>query len=72
MNILFQAMNTTYYVLYFSGTGVSLSVLAVGFLLSAQASPPVNFHPSDPTSLNSTCTHYGYVSGPHLMHTSPV
>ncbi|KAK3558876.1 hypothetical protein QTP86_032138 [Hemibagrus guttatus] len=42
------------------GTAVSLSVLAVGFLLSAQASPPVNFHPSDPTSLNSTCTHYGF------------
>ncbi|XP_036431884.1 solute carrier family 2 member 13b isoform X1 [Colossoma macropomum] len=42
------------------GTGVSLSVLAVGFLLSAQASPPVTFHPSDPSSLNSTCTHYGF------------
>ncbi|XP_053372468.1 solute carrier family 2 member 13b isoform X1 [Clarias gariepinus] len=42
------------------GTGVSLSVLAVGFLLSAQASPPVTFHPSDPTSLNTTCTHYGF------------
>ncbi|XP_060742148.1 solute carrier family 2 member 13b isoform X2 [Tachysurus vachellii] len=43
-----------------TGTAVSLSVLAVGFLLSAQTSPPVNFHPSDPTSLNSTCTHYRF------------
>ncbi|MCI4381779.1 hypothetical protein PGIGA_G00255840 [Pangasianodon gigas] len=42
------------------GTGVSLSVLAVGFLLSAQTSPPVTFQPSDPTSPNSTCTHYGF------------
>ncbi|XP_060770919.1 solute carrier family 2 member 13b isoform X2 [Neoarius graeffei] len=41
------------------GTGISLSVLAVGFLLSAQASPPVNFYPSDPTS-NSTCAQYGF------------
>ncbi|XP_046715192.1 solute carrier family 2 member 13b isoform X2 [Silurus meridionalis] len=40
------------------GTSVSLSVLAVGFLLSAQASPPVN--PLDPTAPNSTCSHYGF------------
>ncbi|XP_049330604.1 solute carrier family 2 member 13b isoform X1 [Astyanax mexicanus] len=39
------------------GTTVSLSVLAVGFLLSAQASPPVTIHP---TSLNTTCSHYGF------------
>ncbi|XP_076863681.1 solute carrier family 2 member 13b isoform X2 [Brachyhypopomus gauderio] len=42
------------------GTSGSLFVLAVGFLLSAQGSPPVTFHPSAPTSLNSTCTHYGF------------
>ncbi|XP_030646390.1 solute carrier family 2 member 13b [Chanos chanos] len=41
------------------GTGLSLMVLAVGFLLSAQASPPVTFHPSDPNLLNSTCVRYG-------------
>lgn len=52
-------------VLHFSGTGISLSVLAVGFLLSAQASPPVNFYPSDPTS-NSTCAQYGWV-GQYLI-----
>ncbi|XP_019895925.1 solute carrier family 2 member 13b isoform X2 [Esox lucius] len=41
------------------GTGLSLIVLAVGFLLSAQHSPPVTLHPSGP-SLNSTsCTLYG-------------
>lgn len=65
-------MCTPYCVLSFSGTGVSLSVLAVGFLLSAQASPPVNLHPTDPTSLNSTCTHYRSVSSPYFMLTSTV
>ncbi|KAM4618491.1 proton myo-inositol cotransporter-like isoform 1-T2 [Polymixia lowei] len=38
------------------GTGLSLTVLAVGFLLSAQNSPPVTLQPSD--ALNSTCTLY--------------
>ncbi|RVE71275.1 hypothetical protein OJAV_G00050200 [Oryzias javanicus] len=39
------------------GTGLSLALLAVGFLLSAQSSPPVTFHPVDPN--NSTCRLYG-------------
>ncbi|XP_013881951.1 proton myo-inositol cotransporter isoform X2 [Austrofundulus limnaeus] len=38
------------------GTGLSLTLLAVGFLLSAQNSPPVTFHPVDPH--NSTCRLY--------------
>lgn len=38
------------------GTALSLIVLAVGFLLSAQNSPPVTLHP---TILNSTCNIYG-------------
>ncbi|XP_039512627.1 solute carrier family 2 member 13b isoform X2 [Pimephales promelas] len=41
------------------GTAVSLMVLAAGFLLSAQASPPVTFHPTDSLH-NSTCIHYGF------------
>ncbi|XP_047209577.1 proton myo-inositol cotransporter-like isoform X1 [Girardinichthys multiradiatus] len=39
------------------GTGLSLTLLAVGFLLSAQNSPPVTLHPVD--SYNSTCRLYG-------------
>ncbi|TKS73915.1 Proton myo-inositol cotransporter [Collichthys lucidus] len=39
------------------GTGLSLTLLAVGFLLSAQNSPPVTLHPVD--SQNSTCRLYG-------------
>uniref|UniRef100_A0A3P8T969 Proton myo-inositol cotransporter n=2 Tax=Amphiprion percula TaxID=161767 RepID=A0A3P8T969_AMPPE len=38
------------------GTGLSLALLAVGFLLSAQNSPPVTLHPVD--SQNSTCRLY--------------
>ncbi|KAM3870150.1 proton myo-inositol cotransporter-like [Diretmus argenteus] len=38
------------------GTGLGLTVLAVGFLLSAQNSPDITLHPVDP--LNSTCTSY--------------
>ncbi|XP_041852292.1 proton myo-inositol cotransporter-like isoform X2 [Melanotaenia boesemani] len=38
------------------GTGLSLTLLAVGFLLSAQHSPPVTLHPVD--SHNSTCRLY--------------
>ncbi|XP_048113947.1 solute carrier family 2 member 13b isoform X2 [Alosa alosa] len=41
------------------GTALSLAVLAVGFLLSAQLSPPVNFHPIGPV-LNSSCTQYSF------------
>ncbi|XP_041794925.1 proton myo-inositol cotransporter-like isoform X3 [Chelmon rostratus] len=39
------------------GTGLSLTLLAVGFLLSAHNSPPVSLHPVD--SQNSTCRLYG-------------
>ncbi|XP_040894708.1 proton myo-inositol cotransporter-like isoform X2 [Toxotes jaculatrix] len=39
------------------GTGLSLTLLAVGFLLSAQNSPPITLHPVDPQ--NSTCGQYG-------------
>ncbi|XP_052453881.1 proton myo-inositol cotransporter-like isoform X2 [Carassius gibelio] len=45
------------------GTAVSLMVLAAGFLLSAQASPPVTFHPNDPSLHNSTCITYGCSNG---------
>ncbi|XP_075868210.1 proton myo-inositol cotransporter [Nelusetta ayraudi] len=37
------------------GTCLSLSLLAIGFLLSAQHSPSVTFHPTDPAFTNSTC-----------------
>lgn len=40
------------------GTFLSLGLLAVGFLLSAQHSPPVTFHPLDPAMVNSTCSKY--------------
>ncbi|XP_033941112.1 proton myo-inositol cotransporter-like isoform X2 [Pseudochaenichthys georgianus] len=39
------------------GTGLSLTVLAFGFLMSAQYSPPITLHPVDPQNL--TCTLYG-------------
>ncbi|KAM9753297.1 proton myo-inositol cotransporter-like isoform 2-T4 [Menidia menidia] len=39
------------------GTALSLTLLAVGFLLSAQNSPPVTLHPFNPH--NSTCRLYG-------------
>lgn len=39
-----------------AGTGLSLSLLAAGFLLSAQNSPAITLHPADP--LNSTCRQY--------------
>uniref|UniRef100_A0A8C2DFX9 Solute carrier family 2 member 13b n=1 Tax=Cyprinus carpio TaxID=7962 RepID=A0A8C2DFX9_CYPCA len=42
------------------GTAASLMVLAAGFLLSAQAYPPVTFHPNDPSLHNSTCITYGF------------
>uniref|UniRef100_A0A8C2DFX1 Solute carrier family 2 member 13b n=1 Tax=Cyprinus carpio TaxID=7962 RepID=A0A8C2DFX1_CYPCA len=44
----------------YSGTAASLMVLAAGFLLSAQAYPPVTFHPNDPSLHNSTCITYGF------------
>ncbi|XP_044048364.1 proton myo-inositol cotransporter-like isoform X2 [Siniperca chuatsi] len=40
------------------GTALSLTLLAVGFLLSAQNSPPITLHPVD--SQNSTCRLYGF------------
>ncbi|XP_032444667.1 proton myo-inositol cotransporter-like [Xiphophorus hellerii] len=41
-----------------TGTCLSLSLLAVGFLMSAQHSPPVTVHPLDPVLANSTCSKY--------------
>ncbi|XP_035465862.2 proton myo-inositol cotransporter isoform X1 [Scophthalmus maximus] len=41
-----------------AGTCLSLSLLATGFLISAQHSPPVSFHPLDPAMANSTCSKY--------------
>ncbi|KAK5621651.1 hypothetical protein CRENBAI_023916 [Crenichthys baileyi] len=40
------------------GTCLSLSLLAIGFLMSAQHSPPVTVHPLDPVMANSTCSKY--------------
>uniref|UniRef100_A0A673ISY9 Proton myo-inositol cotransporter-like n=1 Tax=Sinocyclocheilus rhinocerous TaxID=307959 RepID=A0A673ISY9_9TELE len=37
-------------------TVLSLCILSVGFLLSAQHSPPVTLHLTDPTTPNSSCT----------------
>uniref|UniRef100_A0A671SCJ7 Proton myo-inositol cotransporter n=1 Tax=Sinocyclocheilus anshuiensis TaxID=1608454 RepID=A0A671SCJ7_9TELE len=39
-----------------TGTVLSLCILSVGFLLSAQHSPPVTLHLTDPTTPNSSCT----------------
>ncbi|XP_048881964.1 proton myo-inositol cotransporter-like isoform X1 [Brienomyrus brachyistius] len=41
------------------GTCLSLILLAAGFLLSAQNSPPITLHPTDPSLQNSTCIQYG-------------
>ncbi|CAH2275815.1 proton myo-inositol cotransporter [Pelobates cultripes] len=46
-----------------TGTTMALIVLALGFVLSAQVSPPVTFTPSDPSTQNSTCTKYSYCNG---------
>uniref|UniRef100_A0A8C5D5C3 Major facilitator superfamily (MFS) profile domain-containing protein n=1 Tax=Gouania willdenowi TaxID=441366 RepID=A0A8C5D5C3_GOUWI len=40
------------------GTSLSLCLLAIGFLTSAQHSPPVTFHTLDPAMANSTCSKY--------------
>nr|XP_020449195.1 proton myo-inositol cotransporter-like [Monopterus albus] len=45
------------FLLTVAGTGLSLSFLAVGFLLSALSSPPITLHQVD--SQNSTCRLYG-------------
>ncbi|KAM6985353.1 proton myo-inositol cotransporter-like [Aplochiton taeniatus] len=38
------------------GTCLSLCLLALGFLMSAQNSPPITLHPTDPLLTNSTCS----------------
>ncbi|XP_021092185.1 proton myo-inositol cotransporter isoform X2 [Heterocephalus glaber] len=43
-----------------AGTTVALIILALGFLLSAQVSPPVTFKPVAPSGQNATCTRYSY------------
>lgn len=44
-----------------TGTVLSLCILSVGFLLSAQHSPPVTLHLTDPTTPNSSCTTHLWV-----------
>ncbi|KAJ8393395.1 hypothetical protein AAFF_G00061170 [Aldrovandia affinis] len=41
------------------GTALSLSLLGIGFLLSAENTPAVTLHPTHPATPNSTCTRYG-------------
>ncbi|XP_025139776.1 proton myo-inositol cotransporter isoform X4 [Bubalus bubalis] len=43
-----------------AGTTVALIILALGFLLSAQVSPPITFKPIPPLGQNTTCTRYSY------------
>lgn len=47
-----------FFLLFLTGTCLSLSLLAIGFLVSAQHSPPVTYHPLDPAMANSTCSKY--------------
>lgn len=44
-----------------TGTCLSLSLLAIGFLIAAEHSPPVTFHPTDPSMVNFTCSKYQWV-----------
>uniref|UniRef100_A0A8C6V2L6 Solute carrier family 2 member 13 n=1 Tax=Neogobius melanostomus TaxID=47308 RepID=A0A8C6V2L6_9GOBI len=54
-----SGINTVMFCLKFpTGTCLSLSLLAVGFLISAQHSPPITFHSLDPATANSTCSNY--------------
>ncbi|XP_006002049.1 proton myo-inositol cotransporter isoform X2 [Latimeria chalumnae] len=46
-----------------AGTILSLLVLAVGFLLSSLASPPVTLHPTHPSAANTTCVKYSVCDG---------
>ncbi|XP_072003224.1 proton myo-inositol cotransporter isoform X1 [Engystomops pustulosus] len=46
-----------------TGTTLALIVLALGFLLSAQVSPPITLKPTDPASQNSTCSKYSFCTG---------
>lgn len=48
-------------IIFLTGTCFSLSLLAIGFLMSAQHSPPVTYHPLDPAMANSTCSKYQWV-----------
>uniref|UniRef100_A0A8C1W1R8 Solute carrier family 2 member 13b n=1 Tax=Cyprinus carpio TaxID=7962 RepID=A0A8C1W1R8_CYPCA len=57
---MFQQLSGINTVICQNCTAASLMVLATGFLLSAQASPPVTFHPNDPSLHNSTCITYGF------------
>ncbi|XP_041059464.1 proton myo-inositol cotransporter isoform X2 [Carcharodon carcharias] len=41
-----------------TGTALSLVILAVGFLLSARASPSITLHPRDPSGHNGSCVQY--------------
>ncbi|XP_069766128.1 proton myo-inositol cotransporter-like isoform X2 [Narcine bancroftii] len=43
-----------------AGTTISLVILAVGFLLSAQTSPPITLHPVDPSGYNDSCVKYKF------------
>lgn len=43
---------------FFLGTTVALIILALGFLLSAQVSPPITLKPVAPLGQNTTCTRY--------------
>lgn len=52
-----------------TGTCLSLSLLAIGFLISAQHSPPVTYHPLDPAIANSTCSKYQWVHTQTHNHT---
>ncbi|EPY81529.1 hypothetical protein CB1_000728010 [Camelus ferus] len=41
-----------------AGTTIALIILALGFLLSAQVSPPITLKPVAPPGQNTTCTRY--------------
>ncbi|XP_048409650.1 proton myo-inositol cotransporter-like isoform X2 [Stegostoma tigrinum] len=41
-----------------TGTALSLMILAIGFLLSAQASPSITLYPRDPSGRNGSCAQY--------------
>ncbi|XP_067860920.1 proton myo-inositol cotransporter-like isoform X3 [Heptranchias perlo] len=43
-----------------TGTALSLVILAIGFLLSALASPPITLHPRDPSGHNVSCAPYKF------------
>ncbi|XP_030071744.1 proton myo-inositol cotransporter isoform X1 [Microcaecilia unicolor] len=46
-----------------AGTTIALIILALGFLLSAQVSPPVTLYPRNSSSENSICTKYSDCNG---------